>query len=106
MALRRWGRPAFLSMGSKDYDERRSARTGRIWQTLPMPGEREQERDTRGETPLTAESHVVEGTASHHSRRMEPGGHKGRSPRASAIGSERVDVLISSRGIAARGRSD
>ena len=51
---------------------RRSARTGRIWQTLPMPGEREQERDTRGETPLTAESHLVERTASHHARRTEP----------------------------------
>ena len=54
---------------------RRSARTGRIWQTLPMPGEREQERDTRGETPRaaesSAESHAVERTASHASRPAE-----------------------------------
>jgi hypothetical protein len=40
-----------------------------------MPGERKQERDTRGETPKadesTAESHAVETTASHDSRRAE-----------------------------------
>ena len=55
---------------------RRSARTGRIWQTLPMPGEREQERDTRGETPRadesTADSHAVDPTVSYDSRATEP----------------------------------
>jgi hypothetical protein len=41
-----------------------------------MPGEREQERDARGEAPSadesTAESHAVERTASRNSRRAEP----------------------------------
>jgi len=54
-----------------------------------MPGEREQERDARGETPRTAESHVVE-RMSHESRVMVPrasgehrreiGGPKGPEP--------------------------
>ena len=66
---RYWGAPAFLSMGSNDYDQPFSARPSRIWQTLLMPGEHEQERDTSGETPTTAEAHAVERIASQDSRR-------------------------------------
>src|SRR4051812_5425190 len=80
------GTRAFFQQGPRITTSRLSARTGRIWQTLPMPGECEQERDTRGDTPRTAESHGVERTASHESvranaeHRREIGGPRGPEP--------------------------
>jgi len=55
-----------------------------------MPGEREQERNARGDTPPTAESHAVDAAASNGSPRATPragaeqrreiGGPKGPEP--------------------------
>ena len=97
--------PAFVATTRRSA--RLSADTCRFWQTLPMPGEHKQERIEGDSTPEAAgsrrssttprtrsrETWTADATASTYARL---GGRRDRSLHALAIGSERVDALISS----------